>query len=160
MILYGNLIFAFNRAVSVTDVIAIDVEAYDLRAAKAISVTDQQDGTVTLISQAERQRCDHVQNVFCQNGLFLHGRTAVYALDTSQNSGDVAVLMIKGKAAFMVMPSKPGEASFYGADGQGRGPVIQRSTVGDVEAKQLRRRGRGSAPLLRHQLEKSAPSAS
>jgi hypothetical protein len=34
MILYGNPIFAFNRAVGVTDVIAIDVEAYDLRAAR------------------------------------------------------------------------------------------------------------------------------
>ena len=61
----GDPSFAFCRAVGVTDVIAIDVEANDLRAAKTTSVTDQQDGTVTLISQAERQRCDHVQNVFC-----------------------------------------------------------------------------------------------
>jgi hypothetical protein len=130
MILNGNPIIAFSRAVGVTDVIAIDVEANDLKAGKAISVTDQHDGMVSLISQAERQRCDHVQNVFCQNGLFLHGRTAVYALDTSQNSGDVAVLTIKGKATLLVMPSKPGEASFYGADGQGRRSRLQRSTVG------------------------------
>ena len=67
----------------------------------------------------------------------------MHALDASQNGGDVAVLTIEGEATLLIVPTKARETPLNGADGQGRGPVIRRGTVGNVEANQFRRRGQG-----------------
>lgn len=112
-----NPSFAFSRAVGATDVIAIDVETNDLRTTEATSVTNQKDGPVTLIAQAKRQRCNHIEDVFGQHSFFLHRRASVHALDTGQNSSDVAVLTVESKASLLIMPAKPRETSLNGADG-------------------------------------------
>lgn len=109
-----------NPAFTVICVVSADVETYDLRAAETPGVSNQQDSTVTLITQTKRKRCDHVQDVFGQHCFFLHRRARVYALDAGQNSGNVAILTIESKAALLVMPAKAGETLLYGADGQGR----------------------------------------
>jgi hypothetical protein len=147
-----------NPSFSFINIITIDVEPYGLGKAKTGSVTNQQDGTITLISQAEGMRSNHVKNAFGQHSFILHGRALVNALDTSQNRGNVTVNTIKGEPSLLAMRLRPKrrhsmvltDRAGTPSSGEAQLAMKRPSSSGDG--------GRESEPLLRLELEKCAQS--
>ena len=92
-----TLIRNLYPTLAVLGVIAPKIEADDFRAAQAARITDQQDGPVSLVSQTEGQRRDHVENILGQHGFLLHRRAGVFAPDARQHRGDVAVEIADGQ---------------------------------------------------------------
>ncbi len=117
------------------------VEADNFGPTQATSKADQQDRPVAQAAQIVGEGCQHVAQVFRQNGLFLCWWPCVLAADASQDAGNVPIFAVEPLSALRIAPGQARQPPFYRGGREGRCFAARRCQIGDVEADQLGRRG-------------------